>query len=682
VRAMMRRSLPSLSLCLALICLAAGRLPAEQASASPVGVPAEAAPAQAPDSQTPAVEAEPATTSAEAAPEDGEPAESPQAAPAEGAPSSPAESAGPAAEAPPAAVPPAEAPPAAVPPAAVPEAGPAQPEEAVPPPPPPAPIVSIEVVGNKEIPLDEITAVITSQVGGRYSEETATRDRQAVLNLGWFQTVALERESVENGVRLVFRVVENPVIQDIQFEGAGKLTPDQLLSVMQTKPGTVYNTYRLARDAQAVEDLYQKNGYSLALVIGQRIDEQHILTLVIAEGVIESVEVRGNTYTKPRVIRRYVRTRPGDTYNDKQVSQDVARIANTGFFETVRRDAEVGREPGKVILVITVVEKQRTGEATVGGAYTSDQGMIGFVGLTKTNLRGSGQTISLRSEFGGRRTYELGYRNPWIMTPETRLSLGLYDRSIFREAFVTTPGGARQSILYDEKRTGGSVSLGRPVSDYTTYYVSLRRDDVSISGLSEEEKPYLAGAAFLPREVRSITLASVTDTRDNLYNPHRGAFHQLSFEFAGVFGGSSFNKYTLDTRRYFRMGGRSVLAMRLLAGTVTGDAPYLEQFLVGGPDSLRGYRTDRFAGSRMAIVNTEYRFPLSSNLVGVGFVDVGSAWGGAIAADPFFLGEQSLTAHVGYGVGVRVNTPIGPLRLDLGFSGEGTETHFGVYQMF
>jgi outer membrane protein insertion porin family len=166
-----------------------------------------------------------------------------------------------------------------------------------------------------------------------------------------------------------------------------------------------------------------------------------------------------------------------------------------------------------------------------------------------------------------------------------------------------------------------------------------------------------------------------------------GAFHQFSTEFAGaIFGGTKFNKYTTDNRRYFRVGARTglpkVFAMRLIGGVVTGAAPYLEQFLIGGPDSLRGYRVDRFAGSHMVVFNAEYRFPLSKNLVGVGFVDAGDAWGGTIGNDPFFESDKTFKLRVGYGVGVRVQTPVGPLRLDLGFSSEGAQTHFGVSQMF
>jgi outer membrane protein insertion porin family len=572
--------------------------------------------------------------------------------------------------------------PVAVPvqPALVPETGPTQPP--VPAPAVPPPIVSIEVSGNQRLPSSEIAAAVTSKVGGPYSEEQVARDRQAVLNLGWFQTVAVERQSVENGVRLVFRVTENPVIRAIEFEGIKEVTREDLVAVMKTKPGTVYNVYRLAQDAQVIEELYRARGYILAIVVTQRMSEEGTLTLVIAEGVIESIKISGNTYTKTYVIQRYIRTKPGETYNDKKVAQDVTRLTNTGYFETVRRDAEVGTEPGKVILIITVVEKQRTGQATFGGAYTSVQGIIGFVDLTKSNLRGTGQMVTVRGEFGGRRSYELGYRNPWIMTPETRLSLGLYDRYILREAFVTAADGTRRDVLYRERRAGGNVTLGRPLTDHTTAYVGLRRDDVSLSDIAEADKPLLTGPAFAPREVRSLTLATITDTRDNIFNPRGGAYHQFSVELAGLFGGSHFNKYSTDDRRYLRAGKRAVVAVRLLVGTTTGDAPYLEQFLIGGPDSLRGYRVDRFAGSHMAIFNSEYRFPLSSNLIGVAFTDVGDAWGGSIAADPYFRGDKSFTAHVGYGVGVRVQTPVGPLRLDLGFSKEGTETHFGVSHMY
>jgi len=550
----------------------------------------------------------------------------------------------------------------------------------------PAPIVSVEVVGNRHIPTDEILGAIKSKVGGVFSEEQVSADAQAVRNLGWFERVWVDRESTEVGIRLVFRVAENPVIREIQFDGPRELKPEDLLAVMKTQPEQVYSAPLLAKDALAIEDLYRSKGYILAFVVGQKMSQDGVLTLVIAEGEIEEIRITGNTHSKTYAIRRYIRTKVGETYNDRRVARDVARLTTLDWFETVRRDAEVGTEPGKVVLIITVVEKRRTGIASVGGGYSSVQGLVGFIDLTKSNLGGNGQQVTIRGEFGGRESYELGYQHPWIMTPETKLSAGIYDRLILREAFVTDDQGERRSILYDERRNGGNVTLGRPFSDNTTVFLGLRMDDVQITGVSEEEREkFLQGAAFEPRQVRSLTLAAVNDTRSESYNPRRGSYERFSAEFAGlILGGVEFNKYVNDYRKFFPAGRRNVLAFRLLAGTVTGDPPYLEQFLLGGSESLRGYRSDRFVGTRMAVLNSEYRFPMGSNLLGVVFVDLGDAWGGSVASEDAFgdVVHGSFTAHVGYGAGVRVRTPIGALRLDLGFSEEGTETHFGVRHMF
>jgi outer membrane protein insertion porin family len=421
------------------------------------------------------------------------------------------------------------------------------------------------------------------------------------------------------------------------------------------------------------------------MVLEPRMSDEGVLTLVIAEGEIEDIRITGNTHTKTYAIRRYLKTQPGEAYNDQKVARDVAKLTSLGWFETVRRDAEVGTEPGKVIVVVTVVEKRRTGMVSVGGGYSSTQGLVGFIDLTKGNLGGNGQAVSIRGEFGGRTSYEFGYRHPWVATPETSLNLGIYDRLILREAFVTGEDDEQLSILYDERRTGGRITFGRPLSARTNVFLGFRSDDVSISGVSEEEEDYLTGAAFEPRQVRSITFAAVNDTRRQLFNPRRGSYRQFKAEFAGLlFGGTEFNKYVLDARQFFPVGQKHSMALRFLLGTTTGEPPYLEQFLVGGGETLRGYPNDRFVGTNMAIANAEYRVPIGENLLAVAFVDVGDAWGRALDDDGDVSDamHDSFTAHVGYGVGVRVLTPIGPLRLDIGFSEEGTETHFGVRNAF
>lgn len=622
----------------------------------------------------------------------------PTAPPAAGAPSTPPEEAPPA-EAPPAETPPAEAPPAEAPPAEAPPAPAPQPgappatttPSETPPAPTPAPelqvpptvapvIVSIEVVGNQLIPTKDILAVVGSQVGQAYSEQQATRDEEAISALGWFASVTVDREVTESGIRLIFRVKENEVITDIRFEGATIFRPDQLLSVMKTKPGVVFNSTILRQDLEAIQAAYVRLGFSLALVLAPSMDAQGVLTIPVLEGQIEAVRIRGNTKTKESVIRRMIRTKPGDIYNQTRVRNDLSRLVGSDLFQSVQVVQEVGTAPGKVVVIFEVVEKRRTGAATFGFGYSSVQGAVGFVDLTKTNLRGTGQSVTARAEFGGRSSYELYYSNPYL-TGQTRLNVGLYNRLILREAVVATDGG-NESVTYDERRQGGSITFGRALTDRTTAYLGFRSDSISLANLSPEEEALLGPSALQDRDVNSITTGIVSDLRDFPRNPRRGAYHQFAAEFAGLLGGSTFDKFIGDERRYFPIGAKSAIAMRLLVGTETGNPPFLEQFLIGGADTLRGYRNDEFVGTHMAILSTEYRRNIGENLIGVLFVDAGDAWGGPTVTGTPIEGDTSFTVHVGYGFGIRVNSPLGPLRLDIGFSPGQTQTHFGLGHVF
>ena len=111
--------------------------------------------------------------------------------------------------------------------------------------------------------------------------------------------------------------------------------------------------------------------------------------------------------------------------------------------------------------------------------------------------------------------------------------------------------------------------------------------------------------------------------------------------------------------------------------------PFFEQFFVGGAESLRGYREDRFWGDNMLLISVELRKPIAQAITGVVFVDYGDAWNGN---PEFFIGELeqhvNFKGHFGTGVGMRVTTPIGHLRLDYGIGTEGGRTHFSMGHAF
>ena len=161
---------------------------------------------------------------------------------------------------------------------------------------------------------------------------------------------------------------------------------------------------------------------------------------------------------------------------------------------------------------------------------------------------------------------------------------------------------------------------------------------------------------------------------------YRGALNRLRFESAGsVLGGNrNFTQTSLDLRRYsavhFPKKPGSVFAMRLLGGTSTGDVPLSEQFFLGGFDLLRGYEFFSVRGDKMVLGSAEVRVPLGADTSGVLFVDAGNAW----------LPGQSVSASgakVSGGVGLRFQSPLGPIRFDFAL-GNRSRTYISLGQSF
>jgi outer membrane protein insertion porin family len=275
------------------------------------------------------------------------------------------------------------------------------------------------------------------------------------------------------------------------------------------------------------------------------------------------------------------------------------------------------------------------------------------------------------------------------------MTMSAYDQKTLREVVAGT-----KSMTYDEERSGGSLIFGRPVFDrkLTRASATVRLDH--ISGSSSTVDPQLA-PILLPTDVRSLGLSIVKDSRDSFLDATSGLYNSGSIEVAG-FGGASFTKMEGELRRYFVVKpGREtepdkltikrtfemipwIYASRLSLGTSFGQPPFLDQYFVGGTGAnmLRGYADDRFPGKHHLIWNNELRVPLSLAVSGVAFVDVGDAWGGDYAAT---FGDAKMKLRAGYGVGLRVMTPIGPFRFDYAMpttSGSKAQFHLGIGASF
>jgi len=415
------------------------------------------------------------------------------------------------------------------------------------------------------------------------------------------------------------------------------------------------------------------------------------LIFIIFEPKIGEIRFDGNTKTRDYVIRRQLMFHPGDVYNVNTVSQSLRNLDRLGIFQDIAAVPEPGAEPGTLIETIRVKER-RTGTASVAVGESNIEGLIGILQYSETNLAGTGQSLSARMQFGADKSYELMYTNPWIDSHRTSFSMGIYNRTILQQAVETEANGSTSNILYDQKREGITTTIGRPSGPNTSYFVTLRADTIGATNNNNDIVP-----AILLQEsnVRSITLSQRVDTRDNFLTPSAGSYTNVAAEYAGL-GGAKFTKFTGEIRHYWNLSRHATPAMpstpdekkkqplvfadRLILGITQGSTPFLEQFLMGGADTLRGYKEDRFPGEQEVLWNNELRIPFVENIQGVMFVDVGDAWGGQFATQ---FGNDDFHLHYGYGFGIRVITPIGPLRLDYGFNGEhGHELHFGVGSTF
>jgi outer membrane protein insertion porin family len=125
-----------------------------------------------------------------------------------------------------------------------------------------------------------------------------------------------------------------------------------------------------------------------------------------------------------------------------------------------------------------------------------------------------------------------------------------------------------------------------------------------------------------------------------------------------------------------------VLASRFQAGYIAGKAPFLEQFRLGGLDTIRGYEDEQFPGVNKLLINTELRYQPAEVIQLAAFADYGDAWGGDFSS--MVSADSKLRMRLGYGVGIRVMVPmLGPIRFDYGFTSKGKNRFiFGIGSIY
>ena len=566
------------------------------------------------------------------------------------------------------------------------------------------------IAGNAAISQEEILAVLKTKQGMEFTEEGLSQDLSAIYDMGWFYDMHPEFKLVPEGVQVIYNVLENPVYKDVDVQGNTVIDAQKVAACFDLEKDKVANLKQINKCVQKLEEEYRSSGYILARVTDVHMEQNGTLKVTVNEGLVEGFKVKGNKKCKDYVITREMKLKPGKPFNAKDARRSMQRVYNLGYFEDVNVKLNPGREPNSVEVEIDVVE-MNTGTFGIGAGYSNADGFVGMISIGDKNCRGTGDKINIRWEFGGEdnKNYDFSYTRPWIDDKETSATINLYD---ITNEYADYDINGDEIARYDKKRRGQELTFSRKThNEYISNYITLKnRDDIykgeadgyegdkeqyyedqfykenpdgSIASKSDKYKNWMPKTAEERRKenfgtTRSITLGRIFDSRDNVYDPHEGKRMAYSVEWAGGLGGDfDFTKFTADWRYYYRAGGESVWALNLGAGYADGDMPLYQRYSMGGSDTLRGYEDDQFRGNSMVKATLEYRFPIVKKVQGVLFTDNGYAWDKRHEDDfDFGLIKNS------YGVGLRISSPLGPVKLDYGYGEDGGKFHFSFGGQF
>ncbi len=560
---------------------------------------------------------------------------------------------------------------------------------------------------------------------GRTTTRTQLQsDINAVFGTGFFGNVKAEPSDTDLGVRVTFVVEPNPVLRAVQTEGTKVLEPGTIDRIFGSQIGKTTNLKDLQAAIKELEKYYKDKGYVLAQVADVRSQPDGTVTLVVAEGAIEDIKVaylndEGKTQTddgKPVpgntrdfIITRELSFKAGDVFNRNTVQDDLQKVFRLGIFDDVNLSLAPGSDPRQVVVTVNVKERS-TGSIAAGAGISSATGLFGTVSFQQQNLGGNNQKLGLDIQVGEKELlFDLNFTDPWLAGDPNRtaFSANIFNRRLFSFVFDDTPDtppglgvGPNKDETPRENRLGLGFSFSRPLSKGTTASLGFRVERVTMTDagntqISTDGAGNPLTLSGTPQDdLILVQFALAQDLRDDPLKPTQGSVFRFATEQSLPFGIGSifFNRIRASYSVYFPINfisfaeGPQTLAFNIQGGTVLGDLPPYEAFRIGGSNSVRGWDEGRIGSGRSyALASVEYRFPVFSVLSGVLFADYGTdlGSGSSVPGDPAGARNKPGSGG-GYGVGVRVQSPLGSIRIDYGVAmdGSGTLFSFGLGEKF
>ncbi|MDD3275467.1 MAG: outer membrane protein assembly factor BamA [Kiritimatiellales bacterium] len=480
-------------------------------------------------------------------------------------------------------------------------------------------------------------------------------------------------------LELVYRIQEGVKYQigAVGFDGNTLYADSELSKQIQLQSGAVASRTAIDMAAGSVNRYYGNRGY-IQNDVRPVIDTDAsagtaAVRFSVREGAqanINEIDIRGNEKTRDEVMRRELAVYPGELFNQQKVETSESRLKNLGYFETVSSSYAPTSVTNWYDLAFKVKEKAM-GSFLIGAGFSSVDSLVGFAELSHGNFDikrwppvGDGQKMKIRVQAGTQRNdLEVSFVEPWFR--DRKLALGV-------DGYYRTAG--YYSDMFDLQTLGSKVSLTKPIFDpFTRGTVSYSLEQFSVDNLTTNAPSEIA--ADEGAHIKSTVGLSISrDTRDQFFIPTRGNYSSAGVEVSGFGGDEEIYMLEAKTSQFWPVFEDHVFNLKGEVRTVeswgSGSVPIYDRLFLGGPRTIRGFQyrdvsprsndpgsTEPIGGLSSWYATAEYTVPLWSKIRGAAFYDIG-----AVSSTSFDFFAADINSS--YGLGVRIDLPMFPLRLD------------------
>ncbi|EPR37475.1 Outer membrane protein assembly factor yaeT [Desulfovibrio sp. X2] len=497
-------------------------------------------------------------------------------------------------------------------------------------------------------------------------------------------------EYKEDGIYITFTVEEGDryKVGTVNIEGDLIEPKEKLLEHTKlddlAKDDDYFDRSVLRDDLHRLNEFYANFGYAFAKTEVQSEVDRDAKRINITYEIqkeqkvyIRRVLVEGNSKTRENVIRREMLLGDGDKFSGQKLSRSSERLNKLGYFKTVDIETVPTGDPALMDLKVKVEEKP-TGSVSAGVGYSSvDQFFVGAT-VQEKNLFGRGYTLAVSGTLGGvSQNSTVTFINPSVNDTKWSWSNSIYLRKYNWDD-------------YEQSTIGGRTGVSYPIGEYTRVSAGYSLERFDIYDIDDD-------SAALLKEFKGVNWSSTVDvgatrdTTDDNFMPTKGTVNKVNMYYDGgpLGGTTSFVKYVYSSHWFTKLFAGTIFHVHGQIGyvgeNVNGDdVPPWERFYLGGIDTVRGYSgnkisprdaasDDRIGGNKELFFNVEYFFPIAKelNIWGLTFFDMGNAWddGQSFFYDTKQEGGSNLPLgmYKSVGLGMRWNSPFGPLRIEYGY---------------